>query len=69
MRHLITTDDLSVKEIENLFSDAESYLSAPPPKLLQNRLIITLFLKTQPELAVVLKLQQKNLVQMLFTWM
>jgi len=43
MRHLITTDDLSVKEIENLFSDAESYLKFPPPKLLQNRLIVTLF--------------------------
>ncbi|RUM43743.1 MAG: aspartate carbamoyltransferase [Hydrogenimonas sp.] len=43
MRHLITTDDLSVEEIEALFQDAESYLKAPPPKLLQNRLIITLF--------------------------
>ena len=43
MWHLITTDDLSVEEIENLFSDAESYLDVPPPKLLQNRLIITLF--------------------------
>jgi aspartate carbamoyltransferase catalytic subunit len=43
MRHLITTDDLSVEEIEALFKDAESYLKAPPPKLLQNRLVITLF--------------------------
>ncbi len=43
MRHLITTDDLSREEIENLFADAESYLLKPPPKLLQNRLIITLF--------------------------
>ncbi|MCF6201935.1 MAG: aspartate carbamoyltransferase catalytic subunit, partial [Hydrogenimonas sp.] len=43
MRHLITTDDLSVDEIEALFLDAEKYLKKPPPKLLQNRLIITLF--------------------------
>jgi len=43
MRHLITTDDLSSEEIENLFADAESYLLKPPPKLLQNRLVITLF--------------------------
>ncbi len=43
MRHLITTDDLSTKEIEALFADAETYLLKPPPKLLQNRLIITLF--------------------------
>jgi aspartate carbamoyltransferase catalytic subunit len=43
MRHLITTDDLDLDEIETLFKDAESYLQAPPPKLLQNRLVITLF--------------------------
>ncbi len=43
MRHLITTDDLGLDEIETLFKDAESYLQAPPPKLLQNRLVITLF--------------------------
>ncbi len=43
MRHLITTDDFSVAEIEALYKDAESYLQAPPPKLLQNRLVITLF--------------------------
>ncbi len=43
MRHLITTDDLSVEEIEALFTDAENYLQKPPPKLLQNRLVITLF--------------------------
>ncbi len=43
MRHLITTDDFSLKEIETLFKDAESFLHTPPPKLLQNRLIITLF--------------------------
>ncbi|BDY12604.1 aspartate carbamoyltransferase catalytic subunit [Hydrogenimonas cancrithermarum] len=43
MRHLITTDDLTIEEIETLFKDAEAYLKAPPPKLLQNRLIITLF--------------------------
>jgi len=46
MRHLITTDDLSVEEIETLFKDAESYLKTPPPKLLQNRLIITLFFES-----------------------
>ncbi|WP_457597094.1 aspartate carbamoyltransferase catalytic subunit [Hydrogenimonas sp.] len=43
MRHLITTDDLSVEEIEALYEEAESYLRKPPPKLLQNRLVITLF--------------------------
>ncbi|BBG66503.1 aspartate carbamoyltransferase [Hydrogenimonas sp.] len=43
MRHLITTDDLDTGEIEALFDDAEAYLQKPPPKLLQNRLIITLF--------------------------
>jgi len=43
MRHLITTDDFSLEEIEALFKDAESFLQTPPPKLLQNRLIITLF--------------------------
>ena len=43
MRHLITTDNLLTDEIEDIFSDAESYLDVSPPKLLQNRLIITLF--------------------------
>ena len=43
MRHLITTDDLNVEEIEHLFEDAESFLRKPPPKVLQNRLVITLF--------------------------
>ena len=43
MRHLITTDDLSVEEIEHLFEDAENFLRKPPPKVLQNRLVITLF--------------------------
>ncbi|WP_201352530.1 aspartate carbamoyltransferase catalytic subunit [Hydrogenimonas urashimensis] len=43
MRHLITTDDFGIEEIEQLYKDAEDFLKAPPPKLLQNRLIITLF--------------------------
>ncbi len=43
MRHLITTDDLTYEEIESLFEDAESFLRKPPAKLLQNRLVITLF--------------------------
>jgi len=43
MRHLITTDDLTVHEIETIFNDATHYLNAPPPKLLQGRLIVTLF--------------------------
>ncbi|WP_456322638.1 aspartate carbamoyltransferase catalytic subunit [Hydrogenimonas sp.] len=43
MRHLITTDDFTTQEIETLFKDAESFLCSPPVKLLQNRLVITLF--------------------------
>jgi aspartate carbamoyltransferase catalytic subunit len=43
MRHLITTDDLSIDEICAIYDEAERYLSRPPAKVLKDRLIITLF--------------------------
>ncbi len=41
--HLITTKDLSDQEILRIFKEASEYLAAPPPQLLKNRLIITIF--------------------------
>ena len=43
MKHLIETSDLSKKEIEEIFLDAKSFLENRPPKLLKNKLIITIF--------------------------
>ncbi|BCD59713.1 MULTISPECIES: aspartate carbamoyltransferase catalytic subunit [unclassified Nitratiruptor] len=42
-RHLITTNDFTKNEIENLFYDAKRFLNEPTPHLLKNKLIITIF--------------------------
>jgi aspartate carbamoyltransferase catalytic subunit len=43
MLHLIDTDNLSDKEIENIIKDAHKFKRKLPPPLLQNKLLITLF--------------------------
>lgn len=43
MQHLIRTDDLSVAEIESLFEDADRFSEAGFYRILQDRIIITLF--------------------------
>ena len=43
MRHLIRTDDFSVEEIEQMFSDAEEFAKGGFNRILQDKLIITLF--------------------------
>ena len=43
MRHLITSKDLSNAQIEEIFKLAESFLEKEPPKLLKDKLIITIF--------------------------
>ena len=42
-KDLITTNDLSSTEIEEIFSDAKNFLHSPPPHLLRDKLIITIF--------------------------
>lgn len=43
MRHLIRTDDLSIEEIDALFEDATRFSDGRFERLLQDRIIITLF--------------------------
>ncbi len=43
MRHLITTNDLSEKDISEIYRLADSFLEGPTPHLLKNKLIITIF--------------------------
>lgn len=43
MRHLIRTDDLSVEEIEQLFADAEEFAKGGFHRILQDKVIITIF--------------------------
>ena len=43
MQHLVDIDDLSLEDIEKILKDAASFKKQLPPKLLENRLIITLF--------------------------
>jgi len=42
-KHLLSTKDLSKAQIEELFVRAGAFLEAPAPKLLADRLIITIF--------------------------
>jgi len=43
MRHLISTRDLSDRQIEEIFEMAREFLHTSPPKLLREKLIITIF--------------------------
>lgn len=43
MRHLIRTDDLSIKEIEEIFADASRYSDGRFERVLSDKIIITLF--------------------------
>lgn len=43
IRHLIDTTDLSNKEIEEIFKDADHFLNSSAKNLLKDRLIITIF--------------------------
>jgi aspartate carbamoyltransferase catalytic subunit len=43
MQHLVDVDNLTLKEINKILEDAASFKKKLPPKLLENKLIITLF--------------------------
>jgi len=43
MQHLVDTNDFSDKQIVNLLHDAKTFKSQCPPKLLRDKLLITLF--------------------------
>jgi aspartate carbamoyltransferase catalytic subunit len=43
MRHLVDIDNLTTKDIEKILNDAKNFKKKLPPKLLENKLIITLF--------------------------
>ena len=43
MRHLIRTDDFTLEEIEQLFDDAEQFANGGFDRILQDKIIITLF--------------------------
>lgn len=46
IKHLLQTSDLSIEDIEDIFEDAKSFLEKNPPKILKNRLIITIFFES-----------------------
>ena len=60
-QHLITTNDLSVEEIENLFKKAEEYIAGPTKKTLQDRLIITIFFENSTRTRSSFEVAAKNL--------
>jgi aspartate carbamoyltransferase catalytic subunit len=43
IKHLIDTENLSDSDIATIFEDAERFLKSSPPKILKDRLIITIF--------------------------
>ena len=43
MQHLIRTDDFTVEEIESLFKDARSFSDGRFDRILQDKIVITLF--------------------------
>jgi aspartate carbamoyltransferase catalytic subunit len=43
MKHLVDIEDLSKEEILNIINDAKKFKKQLPPKLLENKLLITLF--------------------------
>jgi aspartate carbamoyltransferase catalytic subunit len=43
MQHLVDVDNFTLEEIEKILSDAKSFKKRLPPKLLDNKLLITLF--------------------------
>ena len=43
MKHLIRTDDFTVEEIECLFADARKFSNGAFDRILQDKIIITLF--------------------------
>jgi len=43
MRHLISTADLAKSEVESILRMAAEFLGHPPPKLLKDKLIVTIF--------------------------
>ena len=69
MQHLIRTDDFTVEEIEDILADAQTFSDGRFDRILQDKIIITLFLKTLQEQRVLLKLQQKDWVQIWFILM
>ncbi|MRI58688.1 MAG: aspartate carbamoyltransferase [Epsilonproteobacteria bacterium] len=60
-QHLITTKDLSNQEIEDLFTKAASYLHEPPKKVLQDKLIITIFFENSTRTRSSFEVAAKNL--------
>jgi len=46
MQHLIDTDDLSDKQIENILNDAKQFKKQRPKSLLRDKLLITLFFES-----------------------
>ncbi len=60
-KHLITTKDLEKDEIEDIFKLASSFLENPSQKLLQNRLIITIFFENSTRTRSSFEVAAKNL--------
>ena len=55
MRHLIRTSDFTKEEILKIFDDAREFKNNKFSKLLEGKIIVTLFLKTQQEQEALLK--------------
>ena len=46
MQHLVDTNDFSEAQIERIFNDARAFKKEMPPKLLSDKLLITLFFES-----------------------
>lgn len=55
MKHLIRTDDFTTQEIESILADAELFSDGRFDRILRDKIIITLFLKTQQEQEALLR--------------
>ncbi len=60
-KHLIETGDLTIEEINEIFEEAERFLTGRPPKLLKNRLIITIFFENSTRTRSSFEVAAKNL--------
>lgn len=60
MQHLIRTDDFTKDEIEEILADAKKFSDGRFDRILQDKIIITLFLKTQLGLKALLRLLLKD---------
>ena len=60
MQHLVDTDQFTTAQLEQIVSDSKAFKLKRPPKLLQDKVIVTLFLRSPPVHEALLRLQAKG---------